>query len=51
MLKKIGSTARQEIEAMSGRKIYLELKVKVNKNWRNNSEALAQLGYILPKDE
>lgn len=51
MLKKIGSTARQEIEAMSGRKIYLEMKVKVNKNWRNNPEALAQLGYILPKDD
>ncbi len=51
MLKKIGSTARQEIEAMSGRKVFLELKVKVNKNWRNNPEALSQLGYILPKDE
>lgn len=51
MLKKIGSTARKEIESMSGRKVYLELKVKVNKNWRDNPEALTQLGYILPKDD
>ncbi|MEA4908428.1 MAG: GTPase Era [Chloroflexi bacterium] len=45
MLKKIGSTARQEIEGMSGRKVYLELRVKVNKNWRNDPEALKLLGY------
>jgi GTP-binding protein Era len=51
MLKKIGSTARKEIEAMSGRKVFLELKVKLNKNWRDNPEALSQLGYVLPKDD
>jgi GTP-binding protein Era len=51
MLKKIGSTARKEIEAMSGRKVFLELKVKVNKNWRDNPEVLSQLGYVLPKDD
>jgi len=45
MLKKIGSTARQEIEAMSGRKIYLELRVKVEKNWRENENALKRFGY------
>jgi GTP-binding protein Era len=45
MLKKIGSAARKEIEKMSGRKIFLELRVKVNKNWRNNLEALKLLGY------
>jgi GTPase Era involved in 16S rRNA processing len=37
MLKRIGSTARKEIEAMSGRKVFLELRVKVNKNWRTNT--------------
>jgi len=45
MLKKIGSSARREIESMSGRKVFLELRVKVNKNWRNNTETLQQLGY------
>jgi len=44
MLKKIGSTARQEIESMSGRKIYLELRVKVQKNWRQDHHALATFG-------
>ena len=45
MLKKIGTRARQEIESMSGRDIYLSLRVKVNKNWRNSPEALHLLGY------
>jgi GTPase len=45
MLKQIGTTARKEIEGMSGRKVYLELRVKVNKNWRNNPEALRLMGY------
>ncbi len=49
MLKSIGVTARQEIEAMSGRKVYLELRVKVRKNWRNSPESLHQFGYELPK--
>ncbi len=44
MLKAIGATARQEIEKMSGRKIYLDLRVKVQKNWRNNEDALRLLG-------
>ena len=45
MLKKIGASARKEIEAMSGRKVFLELRVKVEKNWRNRQEALQLLGY------
>ena len=35
MLKKIGEAARHEIEAMSGRKVFLELRVKVRNNWRD----------------
>jgi len=46
MLKAIGSTARREIESMSGRKVYLDLRVKVNKNWRNDPFVLKLLGYI-----
>lgn len=45
MLKKIGMSARQEIEKMLNRHIYLELRVKVRKNWRNDESALRQFGY------
>ncbi len=45
MLKKIGTTARQEIEEMTGRKVYLDLHVKVLANWRDNPILLKQLGY------
>lgn len=49
MLKAIGMTARKQIEEMSGRKIFLELRVKVNKNWRNDPFVLKILGYISEK--
>jgi GTP-binding protein Era len=49
MLKKIGSAARKEIESMSGRKVYLELRVKVAKDWRNDEAALRRFGYKLNK--
>ncbi len=45
MIKKIGTHARQEIEAMSGRKVFLNLHVKVQKNWRKNDSLLKWLGY------
>lgn len=45
MLKQIGTLARQEIEQMSGRSVFLELKVKVAPNWRNDKGMLARLGY------
>lgn len=45
MLKKIGMAARSEIEAMSGRKVFLELRVKVEKDWRDDEAALKRFGY------
>jgi GTP-binding protein Era len=45
MLKEIGSQARQEIEALLGTKVFLELWVKVEKNWREDPAALRRLGY------
>jgi len=45
MLKKIGMAARSEIEAMSGRKVFLELRVKVEKDWRDDDAALRRFGY------
>jgi GTP-binding protein Era len=45
MLKQIGSRARAEIESMSRRKIYLKLRVKLRKNWRNDEQVLKGFGY------
>lgn len=45
MIKKIGSAARQEIEEMSGRQVYLDLRVKVRNNWRNDPNALRLFGF------
>lgn len=49
MLKKIGSAARAQIEDMSGRKVFLELRVKVLKEWRKDEKAMRRLGYRLNK--
>lgn len=49
MLKKIGIHARKEIEAMSGRKVHTDLRVKVLKDWRNNEEYLRRFGFKLEK--
>jgi GTP-binding protein Era len=45
MIKKIGSAARRDIESMSGRKVFLKLRVKVKKNWRNNENTLRLFGF------
>ncbi len=45
MLKKIGSTARMDIEKMTGRKIFLQLRVKVQKNWRDDETSLRNFGF------
>jgi len=49
MLKKIGMAARSEIESMSGRKVFLELRVKVEKDWRDDENALRRFGYKIEK--
>jgi GTP-binding protein Era len=45
MLKEIGRLAREEIEALLGTRVFLELWVKEEKNWRENPRALRRLGY------
>jgi GTP-binding protein Era len=45
MLREIGTLARKDIERMSGRTIYLQLRVKVLPKWRNDEQALRRLGY------
>lgn len=49
MLKSIGSAARTEIESMGGRRVFLELRVKVLKDWRNDDEWLRRFGYKVKK--
>ncbi|MCI2061369.1 MAG: GTPase Era [Eubacteriaceae bacterium] len=44
-LKGIGKAARQEIEALLGCKVYLQLWVKVKENWRDSDIALSNFGY------
>lgn len=45
MLKKIGEMARRDIENLLGCQVYLELWVKVKKDWRNSESQLKNLGY------
>ena len=45
MLKSIGSAARIDIERLLNTKVFLELWVKVKKDWRNNKTTLRELGY------
>ncbi|MGJ9456999.1 GTPase Era [Oceanobacillus sp. CF4.6] len=49
MLKKIGRNARKDIEALLGSKVYLELWIKVKKDWRNRESQLHEYGFR--KDE
>ena len=44
-IKKLGIEARKDIEEFTGRKCYLELRIKVLKDWRNSDAALRQFGY------
>ena len=44
-LKKLGSMARKEIEAFFGKKIFLQIFVKVSKDWRDNASRLRGFGY------
>ncbi|MCP4553410.1 MAG: GTPase Era [Bacteroidetes bacterium] len=45
-LKKVGIEARKDIEEFVGKKVYLELSVKVNKDWRDKDLQLRRFGYI-----
>ncbi|WP_134700154.1 GTPase Era [Ammoniphilus sp. YIM 78166] len=47
MLKEIGKRARQDIERLLGTRIFLELRVKVKKDWRNQDRLLKDFGFQL----
>ncbi|MGM0636317.1 MAG: GTPase Era [Bacteroidota bacterium] len=44
-LKRVGTEARKDLEKFFGKKIHLELYVKVSKNWRNDERQLKRFGY------
>ena len=44
-LKKVGVEARKDLEKFFGKKVHIELYVKVNKNWRSNTNQLKRFGY------
>lgn len=45
MIKEIGTLARNDIENLLGKKVYLNLVVKVEKNWRDKDSFLSKIGY------
>jgi GTP-binding protein Era len=45
MLKQLGASARRQIEAATGRKIFLQLRIKVRKNWRDDEQVLRFFGF------
>jgi len=44
-LKRVGTEARKDLQKFFGKKIHLELYVKVNKNWRSDKRQLRRFGY------
>jgi GTP-binding protein Era len=46
-IKRVGVSARKQIEFFSGKKIYLNLFVSVKKGWSKNRESLEEFGYII----
>lgn len=46
MLKKVGTAARLDLEKFLGKKVFLQLHVKVNDNWRNSDRQLKRFGYL-----
>jgi len=47
MLKRIGTTARRELEAFFGIKVYLALTVQVRRQWRKDNRALREFGFLM----
>lgn len=45
-IKRVGTQAREDIEAFISKKVFLELRIKVVKDWRNSDLSLSRFGYI-----
>ena len=50
-IKSLGAAAREKIEHLLGRRVYLDLWVKVSHGWRRKRTGLAMFGYAVPDDE
>lgn len=50
LLKKIGTQAREELEKIVEKKVYLDLTVKIEKDWRKKDNILKKLGYFEDKN-
>ena len=46
MIKRVGMDARKDIEAFLGKKVFLDLYVRVDKNWRDDERKLKRFGYM-----
>jgi GTP-binding protein Era len=46
MLKRVGTGARKETEAFLGKKVFMEIYVKVSREWRDNPRMLKKFGYL-----
>ena len=44
-IKRVGIESRKDIEEFVGKQVFLDLTVKVNKDWRDNERQLKRFGY------
>ena len=44
-IKRVGTEARKDLELFFEKKVFMELYVKVNKNWRSDNNQLKRFGY------
>jgi GTP-binding protein Era len=46
MIKRVGTDSRIELESFLGKKVFLDLYVRVDKDWRNDEGKLKRFGYF-----
>ena len=46
MIKRVGTDARKDLERFIGQKVFLDLYVRVDKDWRDDEVKLRRLGYL-----
>jgi GTP-binding protein Era len=46
VIRDVGTEAREEIETLFGRKVFLDLRVKVEKDWQRRAHSLERLGFV-----
>ena len=46
MIKRVGTDSRKDMESFLDKKVYLDLYVRVDKDWRNDEKKLKRFGYF-----